>query len=150
MVLLIITVIGSILAIIFIPKRISKLEMYTTSFFAIFLAAVADIYLDIKFDFYGFFNKGVDWQYLPIFVFVYPAANIVFLNFYPFKKAWMKKVLYIVIWTFLTTGFEYIALHTEVFYHNEWRLWYSFFCYPFLYLILVVNLRFIRFLAKNN
>lgn len=149
MVLLICTVIGSILGIIFIPKRITTLEMYTTSFFASFLAAIADLYLDVKLDYYGFFEKGVDWAYLPIFVVVYPAANILFLNFYPFKKSRTKRLLYIAIWTILTTGFEYLSLHTNVFYHHEWKLWYSFISYPFLYWILLMNLRVIRLLAKK-
>jgi hypothetical protein len=149
MFLLIITTIGSILAIILIPKRISSLEMYTTSFFASFLAALADFYLDVKFDYYGFFNKGIDWQYLPIFIIVYPSANIIFLNFYPYQKSLKYKILYILGFSMVTTIFEYIVLQTKIFYYNEWKLWYSAICYPFLYMLLFLNLRIIRFLSKT-
>ncbi|MEO2074250.1 MAG: CBO0543 family protein [Bacillus sp. (in: firmicutes)] len=150
MVLLVITVIGSILGIIFIPKRLSALEMYATSLFTTLLAANADVYLDIKLDYYGFFKKGADWAYLPILIIVYPAANIFFLNFYPFKKNRTKKVIYFASWTILTTAYEYLALLTDTFYHNEWKLRYSFICYPILYWILLVNLQLIRRLAKNH
>lgn len=149
MLLLLITTIGSILVIILIPKHISIAEMYTTSFFAPFLAALADFYLDVKLDFYGFFNKGVDWEYLLIFIVIYPAASILFLNFYPYKKHLMNKMTYVLGFSILTTIFEYIASHTDVFYHNEWKLWYSAICYPFLYMLLFLNLKVIRSLQKR-
>lgn len=149
MVLLIIVTIGSIISVIFMPKRISLLEMYNTAFFATFLAAITDMYLDFKLNFYGFFTKGVNWSYLPIFVIVYPAAGILFLNFYPYHKPLINKMIYILACALLTTTLEYLALHTEVFYHNQWKLWYSVICYPIIFKILLLNLRFIRKLSKG-
>ncbi|MEB2265447.1 hypothetical protein LAV77_11645 [Priestia megaterium] len=66
------------MSVLVMPKRISWIEMYTTSLFVMFLGSVADIYLDVKYDLYGFFTKGVDFEYLLIFIFVYPATNSVF------------------------------------------------------------------------
>ncbi|WP_165803215.1 CBO0543 family protein [Priestia megaterium] len=143
-VLLILTTVISILSVLVMPKRISWIEMYTTSLFVMFLGSVADIYLDVKYDLYGFFTKGVDFEYLLIFIFVYPATNSVFLNFYPQSKSLAKKALYITVWVILTTLFEYISAQTEVFYYNEWKTLYSFFCYPFLYIAMVLNLKMIR------
>lgn len=143
-VLLILTTVISILSVLVMPKRISWIEMYTTSLFVMFLGSVADIYLDVKYDLYGFFTKGVDFEYLLIFIFVYPAANSVFLNFYPQSKSLAKKALYITVWVILTTLFEYISAQTEVFYYNEWKTLYSFFCYPFLYIAMVLNLKMLR------
>ncbi|WP_412762849.1 CBO0543 family protein [Priestia aryabhattai] len=144
MVLLIFTTVISILSVLVMPKRISWIEMYTTSLFVMFLGSVADIYLDVKYDLYGFFTKGVDFEYLFIFIFIYPATNSVFLNFYPQGKSLFRKALYITVWVILTTLFEYISTQTEVFYYNGWKILYSFFCYPFLYIAMVLNLKMIR------
>ncbi len=144
MMLLILTTVISILSVLVMPKRISWMEMYTTSLFVMFLGSVADIYLDVKYDLYGFFTKGVDFEYLLIFIFIYPATNSVFLNFYPQSKSLAKKAVYITVWVILTTLFEYISIQTEVFYYNEWKILYSFFCYPFLYIAMVLNLKMIR------
>ncbi|WP_419180451.1 CBO0543 family protein [Bacillus salipaludis] len=123
--------------------------MYTSGIFASFLAAISDIYLDIKLDFYGFFSEGVDWLYLPIFIIIYPAASILLLNFYPFQKSLFHKIIYILGCTLFTTVFEYIALHNKVFYYHQWKLWYSITCYPFLFLILLLHLKLIRKLMKG-
>jgi hypothetical protein len=149
MTLFILTILCSLIVIFFVPKRLSKLELYTSSLFAAFLGTIADVYLDVKFDWYGFFNKGADWHYIPILLFVYPAANILLLNFYPEHKRFTYKVLYILGFSCITLIFEYISLHTEIFYYNEWKLWYSAICYPFLYLILRLHLLLIREGIKN-
>jgi len=143
-VLLILTTVISILSVLVMPKRISWIEMYTTSLFVMFLGSVADIYLDVKYDLYGFFTKGVDFEYLLIFIFIYPATNSVFLNFYPQSKSLAKKALYITVWVILTTLFEYISAQTEVFYYDGWKTLYSFFCYLFLYIAMVLNLKMIH------
>jgi len=62
MVLLILTTVISILSVLVMPKRISWIEMSTTSLFVMFLGSVADVYLDVKYDLYGFFTKGVPKQ----------------------------------------------------------------------------------------
>jgi len=97
----------------------AKLEMYATSFFASIFGTLADLYLDVKFDLYSFFDKGVDCCYIPILLFIYPAFNILFLNFYPDHKPIFQKGLYILGFSVLTIVFEYIALHTQVLYYNE-------------------------------
>ncbi|MED3980791.1 hypothetical protein [Priestia megaterium] len=94
MVLLILTTVISILSVLVMPKRISWIEMYTTSLFVMFLGSVADVYLDVKYDLYGFFTKGV-----------------------PKKKCFI-----------ITNGRRYTR----------------FFCYAFLYIAMVVNLKMIR------
>ena len=81
MILLSITTVVSILCMIFVPKRIPIIEIYTTALFVTFLAALADLFLDIKFDLYGFFDKGVDWEYILIFIVIYPAWTFVLVNY---------------------------------------------------------------------
>ena len=49
MVLLILTSVIFILCVLVILKRISWIEMYTTSLFVMFLGSVADVYLEVAF-----------------------------------------------------------------------------------------------------
>lgn len=149
MILLIIFITVSIVIVLLMPKRLKISEMYTTSYFAVFLASLTDIYLDAKLDLYGFFNKGIDWLYIPIFVIIYPAVNIIFLNFFPYRKPNLNKIIYILIFSILTLIIEYISSLTNVFYHNEWKLWHSAICYPFLYTLLLLNLKLIRRLESK-
>lgn len=150
MILLVITTLASIISVWLIPKRISIMEMYTTSFFALFLATMSELFLDIKLELYGFFETGVDWEYILIYIFIYPAVNILFLNFYPFQKLLLNKAGYVLLWTILTTLFEYLSLQTEVYYYKEWKLEYSMMCYPFIYVVLILNLNLIRKLSPRS
>jgi hypothetical protein len=97
----------------FMPKRISLLEMYTTS---------------------------------PLFVvfWIYPAVNIMFLNFYPQQKNRMIKTLYFTGWSAFALAYEWLATKTGLFHHNGWNLIYSIPIYPFLYLLLLINWKLIN------
>jgi hypothetical protein len=147
MMFMVLTTIISILAVIFIPKRVNLSELYSTSLFAVTLASIVDIYLDIKLDLYGFFQKGPDWAYIPIFIVVYPAANILFLNLFPYNKALTKKIIYILGWSFGALLLELISLKTDLFYYRGWKWWYSASLYPFVFTLLYFNLKMIRKLA---
>jgi hypothetical protein len=62
----------------FIPKRISRVEIFATTFFSSFLEVMANVFLDLKYDLYGYFNKGVDYETLLYIFEIVPAVNIVF------------------------------------------------------------------------
>lgn len=147
MLLLIITA-TSLLVVLFMPKRISLWEMYTTSLFASMMAILSDLYLDVKFDLYGFFHKGVDWQYIPILVIIYPVAASLIVNFYPYQKNVLQQFFYIFICSAITTLSEYITLQTHLYYYNGWKLWYSALLYPFLYIILILHIKALRKMNK--
>ncbi|WP_409300543.1 CBO0543 family protein [Peribacillus sp. SCS-155] len=138
-----------VVVIIFMPKRISYGEMYVTSYFATFLAAMADMYLDLKWDLYGFFFKGVDLWYIPVFIVVYPAANILYLNFFPHVRSKRKQALYILFCSGLCLLFEWMVRKTILFYYHGWKLQYSAIAYPILFFLLVLNLWVIRKLPAN-
>lgn len=150
MILMIITAIISVFAIILIPKRLPWSEMYTTSLFACLFATMVDVYLDIKLNLYGFFQHGADWAYIPILFTIYPAFNIIFLNFFPYKKPLIHKIAYIFGFSVACGIFEYIATFTGTFYHNGWKLWHSLISYPIIFLILVLHLYFYRWLKDGN
>jgi len=101
----------------FIPKRLSKIEIWTTCLFATFLGFTVDVPLDL----YGFFEKGFQWvSYLIIFG-LYPSSNTIFLNYYPFRKSILRKVIYFIGLTIFCLSFEVISYKIGYFYYNGWN-----------------------------
>lgn len=151
MAFLIVSVIIFNLVAYFIPKRISNLEIYTTVIFALLFNIVVDDYTDLMYDFYGYFKKGVDWEYLILFLGLFPAGNVVFLNYYPFKKNIEKKIIYTIGWTAFLVVFEWASLKAGYYYYyNSWKLWYSALLYPFILTTLALNLTLIRKLNSSS
>ena len=122
----------------FIPKRLTPIEMLTTTLLAMLLQLLTDNYLSLKYDLYGYFDKGADWESL-IYIFgIYPAINIIFLNFFPYKKGWKKQVLYLFVWSVIAMVYEAIFIWSGTFYLNGWRRIHSIFTYPVLYFVLLL------------
>ena len=135
---------------IFIPKRISAIEMLTTTLFSSLLEFVANTIWDFKYDLYGYFNKGVDYAGFIYVLGIYPAVNIVFLNLFPFKRNLICKVIYIICWSLFAIIFELLFLRTKTFYYNGWKLWYSIVLYPLLYVILICFYHYVHYLLKKR
>jgi len=128
----------------FVPKRINKAEIYATCLFAYAYGLTADMIFDIHYDFYGYFQKGFQWMGLLGIILYFPSISFLFLNFYPLDKRIDKKALYIILWSLFSVIFEWISLQTDFFYYNGWKLWYSAISYPFIYFVLVINMRIIQ------
>jgi hypothetical protein len=129
---------------VLMPKRLTKVEIYATSFFALSFGRTVDAFLDIKYNMYGFITEGVNYlgvlgQYL-----IYPSINTLFLNYFPLTKNIKSKTLYILAWSLFSVTFEWVSLQTNFFYYTTWKLWYSALLYPILFLILLANLKIIR------
>lgn len=149
MLFLILTVIVFNLVAILVPKRISSIEILTTCLFSTHLQVMADVYLSVKYDLYGYFQKGADWRALIFIYGIYPAINIVFLNYFPYKKNWLQKTFYISAWSVFAVIYEVFFLWSGTFYYNRWKLWYSAACYPILYVILSAFHKYIFNLLKR-
>ncbi|WP_420489936.1 CBO0543 family protein [Neobacillus vireti] len=133
-----------------IPKRLSKIEIYATSFFAYSYGITTDIILDLHYHLYGYFGKGFQWLSLIAIFMYFPAVSIIFLNLYPSNGNFAKKVLNIIYWTVFSIAFEWFTVHTKFFYYNEWKLWYSAFCYPIIFSVLLINLKLVRKLLEKQ
>jgi hypothetical protein len=139
MVVVLITVAIFATTIIFMPKRITWLEIYTTSWFAIAFCSLVDIYLDLKLHLYGFFNREkVDWEVLILYFGMYPLYNAIFLNFFPASSLW-RKILYFLANEVVLVSYEWLMIQTGVIFYAKWTLWYSALAYPFILLILCWN-----------
>lgn len=134
----------------FIPKQLTKSEIYTTSLFAYALSNTADLVLSNMYHFYHYFDKRVQYLDIVTMIGIYPAINIIFLNLYPNKKRYISKVLYITGWTIFAITYEWVAIHTEFFNYSGWKLWYSGLIYPGLFIILLLNLKFIRWFHTQS
>ncbi|PLT28693.1 CBO0543 family protein [Peribacillus deserti] len=128
----------------FVPKNLKKSERYSTSIFAIMFGFITDEVLSLHLNLYGYFNQGFQWQgFLSSFMYFIPI-NILFLNYFPVNKGILIRAKYIFFWTFFSVLFEWLILQTEYLYYNGWKLWYSAMLYPFIFLILYMNLIVVR------
>lgn len=130
---------------IWIPKRISWLQIWSTSLFSLVVESMSDMTLDLKLNLFGYIAPGDQWSgFLPIFI--YPPVNTIFLNYYPYESSKFEKLVYIVGWTAFCLAYEVAALRSGFFYYKKWKLWYSAFCYPVLLLMVLGNYRFTEWL----
>lgn len=61
----------------------------------------------------------------------------------------MSKLFHIIGWTIFAIAYEWIAEKTEFFNYTGWKLWYSSLIYPFLFIILLINLKMTRWLIVD-
>lgn len=103
------------------PKRLSAIELLTTTLFAMYLQLMTDVFLSLKYNLYGYFDKGVDWATLIYMFGIYPAINVLFLNYYPYKNKIIKSALYILVWSIFAMVYETIFLWSGTFYIEGWK-----------------------------
>jgi hypothetical protein len=132
----------------FMPKRISKLEMYASSLFVLFLEYLANYIFDFIEEFYGYFKPGTDIKTFIVVVGIYPAINIIFLNYFPYKGKLFNKLIYILGVSLFSLFYEWLSLKSKYFYHSTWNLYFSLISYPILFVIIVLNLKVIRNLYR--
>ncbi len=135
---------------IVMPKNLSRTEIYATSFFSLFYGKTVDELLDLKKNLYGFLGKGVDYKGVLAQIIIYPTVNLLFLNYFPFKKSVMEQGRYILGWTVFSVVFERFSSQTRFFYYTKWKLLYSAALYPLIFLSLVANLTFLRKLIHRD
>jgi hypothetical protein len=133
-----------------VPKHIPYWQMYATSAFAVMFQLFVDIYLDLKLDLYGYFNKGVDELGFVYEFGIFPASSIIFLNFWAALKGFWPKSIYLFACVNVATFYEYLALKSGYLYYNGWKLWYSFLEYPLLFMILIGNWHLLQRLHQRS
>ncbi|MED4228265.1 CBO0543 family protein [Neobacillus cucumis] len=136
-----------------IKKRLSPNQMYHIWMFTIAFQSIFDVYVDFKYHGYWYFTKNVDWQSFIAHIFLVPPVNVIFLNFFPYKKELYKKILYIAVWEILLLLYESIALLPEpwgFFYYGWWTIWHSIIINPILLLILVGYYKWVCKLEKRS
>lgn len=148
MIILIIFIILAITS-FYIPKRIGKIEIYATSFFAYAYGITTDMVLDLHYNLYGYFQEGFQWSGLFGVILYFPLVSFCFLNFYPAENKLIKKATYLLFWCIFSIIFEWICVQTEFFYYNGWKLWYSALLYPLIFSVLIYNLKWVQSIMKR-
>lgn len=134
-----------ILICFFTERKVSWLEIYSSIFFADLLRLKVDSYFAYKLNYYYYFDGGI--SYLAIFFTVlYGSVNYLVINWYPYEANKGTKVLYILSWTAWSIFIESISLVTGFFNYNTWTLLYSAIWYPFLVIVLLLNVKILRYL----
>lgn len=128
----------------FSPKSLSRIEIYATSFFSFTYGMTTDMIFDLHYNYYGYFEEGFQWLGLVAIILYFPSVNFLFLNYYPINQKIMKKAAYILTWSIFSLAFEWAVLHTDFYYQIKWRLIYSAISYPMIFIVLALNLKFIR------
>ncbi len=72
---------------ILMPKRMVLIEIYTTILFVLTFGLTTDIIFALKYNFYGHFTQGPVFLGFMIIFGIYPAANLIILNYFPFQKS---------------------------------------------------------------
>jgi hypothetical protein len=134
----------------FMPKKMTKIEIFSTCMFALVFELIVNIYLDLKLDWYGYFKKGAQWGSIVLILGIYPAANAIFLNYYQFMRNIKQKFWYIIGCSMFAVVYEWLAVKSGYFYRHQWKLWYSAITYPFIYIILLLVYKFVRKLLLHQ
>ncbi|TVY08639.1 hypothetical protein FPZ49_17595 [Paenibacillus cremeus] len=135
---------------LFMPKKLSSIELFSTCMFAMVLQQIVDNVFDLLLDWYGYFAPGIQWPYLIVSIGIYPAVNAIFLNYYQFTRSFAQRFWYIVGWCVFAVVYEWLAIKSGYFYHHQWKLWHSAIVYPFLFLTLLMILSLVRGMVKKS
>lgn len=144
MIFLILSVIVFLFVTVIAPKRLSKCEIYIITLFSIVIGFTTDITLDLKYNLYGYFTPGVQFLgFLPILL-LFPTSGVLFMNFFPYQKSLIRKLLYIIGWSIFSLFYEFLSIKSGYFYHNGWKYWHSALTYPVLFWLHLTHFKIIR------
>ncbi|MCA1065777.1 hypothetical protein QTG56_22205 [Rossellomorea sp. AcN35-11] len=152
--------IGLLLAIILfngialaVKKRLTLNQMTHIWLFTIALQLLHDHYVELKYRGYWYFTPEIGWTDILTHTVLIPPVNVLFLNFFPFKKGKGKQILYITVWLALIIGYEMVASLPEpfgYFHYGWWKLQYSIVEDVLLLLILLGLYRYVTYLERRG
>ncbi|MCL6593656.1 MAG: hypothetical protein K6T31_06735 [Alicyclobacillus sp.] len=127
-----------------VPKRLTRLEIYCTSLFALLMNVLVDVYLDMRMNLYDYFSPGIDFIVPLYFIGIFPPLSTLYLNGFPYGRGVVRMALYIAVWTSFSLGYEWLATRTGVLTYNGWHLRYSACVYPAAQIMHAVHLALLR------
>ena len=117
-------------------KKLTKSKILHMAIFTILFHLIVDLFLSYKYQGYWYFNKEIEWLDIPAITLLSPAAILMFLDRYPFRKSFFKRILHIIFWSVLIVMYEAVSLLPEpwgYFRYGWWKLGYSALVYPILF-----------------
>lgn len=86
-----------------------------------------------------------------LYLFTYPLEALIFLTIYDrWRMCEVRRILYIVGWSLLTVGLEWIADLVHVYTYKGWHLTYSFVVYIGVYSLNIVALHLAEHLLNRK
>ncbi|HWJ79950.1 MAG TPA: hypothetical protein VNR61_17955 [Niallia sp.] len=132
----------ALLLIWYMPKHLSKVEIYVTWFVIALINLSVDIVLSFVFNLYELGEEGIQLSVHIIELSLGSAHGIIFLNFMPQKR---KRFLsYFLFWLIYSVLLEAGLVHFKFIHYSGWKLWYSFIFYSLALLYTRWHLFFIR------
>ncbi|WP_217592835.1 CBO0543 family protein [Cohnella sp. GbtcB17] len=134
--------VAAVAALIFSPKRLTKLEIYATYFAMIALTIYTDLFFGLLLDLYDFINPDMTLSDLILQLVLPPTAGVLILNYMP-----RRKKLFVPYWILTIASavfFEWLSLKAGYLVYKGWSLFYSAAVYALGLLFLRWHLRFIR------
>ncbi|WP_301337160.1 CBO0543 family protein [Bacillus sp. FJAT-29814] len=108
-----------------IKRRKTRHEVFATILFALMMNFVSDLYLDLKYHLYWYFDKKeVDWAYLIVALGQVGVLYII-VNYFPNKSTTIRKLIYALSWTGILVLLELYTVKIEVLHYGKWNPWYS-------------------------
>jgi len=128
----------------FMPKRITRKEIYITWWTMASLAVFTDLFLGIApLDLFDYTNNPKPEPLSILIEILMPACfGIIFLNFMPMR--WKPFLLYMACYILMSVGIEWITVLTGYLRYKGWNLWLSALVYLCGTLYLKWHLHFIR------
>jgi hypothetical protein len=123
-----------------LPKRFHTALVIVTWVYSVIFLETLDFLLGLSpYDFYDFMDNP---KYEPgvalLHLIVYPVFSITFLSFYDkWRLRGTKLAFYILFWTVLSVGVEWLAVLNNVLTYKEWKLLYSIPTYPIAIFLLI-------------
>lgn len=126
----------------FMPKRLTRQEIYITWGIVAAVAIYLDFPLGIIFDFYDLLETRLELTTLVIELILPASFGIIFLNFMPENRT--KFIVYLIGWVAFSLFFEWLTTYFDFLNYKAWLLWYSTPFYTSGGIFLRWHLRFIR------
>lgn len=134
-------------------RHLSANQIVHIIVFTIVFQTLVDLYLDVKFHGYWYYQREIDFLSIPTLTMIIPPVNVMFLNWYPLNQPVRKQVLYIFCWTIPLLMYESLTLLPApwgYFHYGWWNLWYSAIVDPILLIILVHYYKWILKIEKSS
>ena len=101
----------------------------------------------------GILIKASNGSDLPAFTLLGAPTIILFLNWFPFRTSFFKRMFYIILWSILIVIYEVFSLLPApwgYFHYGWWKLGYSALSYPVLLLIELYYYKWVGKVEKIN
>lgn len=124
----------TILIIWFMPKRITRKEIYITWGWIAAITVYSDLVFGLILDLYDFVEPEMNFLDLLLQATLPPSFGIIFINFLPRKRR--QFIAYLVAVVIISLFYEWLSLLTGYLVYKGWKLWYSapFYLFGMIYL----------------